>query len=169
MVPFLSYRGCCLAKLRNFRPGAVNSWTVISDSWRRKLTVDALKVKNQNVIFWNLNICCPSNKSESNNFTLIWWNQIKKKMIPYTIDLKFEPEMSDREMSCTPDNWIKVWLISIHCFKNWRLLLPNRTFLLFLNWIHNSLNANEENIRRSLFWFIVSKNNVSFLTNQRNK
>ena len=59
MVPFLSYRGCCLAKLRNFRPGAVNSWTVISDSWRRKLTVDALKVKNQNVIFLELKYLLP--------------------------------------------------------------------------------------------------------------
>ena len=96
-----------MAKFRNFRPGAVNSWTVISDSWRRKLTVDALKVKNQNVIFWNLNICCPSNKSESNNFSDMMESN-KEKMIPYTIDLKFEPEMSDREMSCTPDNRIKV-------------------------------------------------------------
>ena len=40
----ISYRGCRLAKFWNFWPGAVNSWTVISDSWRRKLTVDALKV-----------------------------------------------------------------------------------------------------------------------------
>lgn len=71
-----SYRGCCFAKFRNFWPGAINFWTVISDSWRRKLTVDSLKVKMS--FSWNLNICCPSNKSESNNFTLIWWIQIKK-------------------------------------------------------------------------------------------
>ena len=34
-----------MAKFRNFWPGAVNFWTVISDSWRRKMTVDSLKVK----------------------------------------------------------------------------------------------------------------------------
>ena len=74
----VSYRGCYMAKFRNFWPGAVNFWTVISDSWRLKVTVDPLKVKIKMSFSWNLNICCPSNKSESNNFTLIWWIQIKK-------------------------------------------------------------------------------------------
>ena len=67
------------------------------------------------------------------------------------------------------NSMIEWFQIAWHSFTNFDSNYTKVVVLLFLNWIHNALDANEENNRRSLFWFIVSKKNVSFLPNQRNK